>query len=51
MDCAKGINFLFTNGGRMQDYWGVGKALAADAADDRACRPPPAPAAKRSRSR
>lgn len=26
MDCAKGINFLFTNGGRMQDYWGIGKA-------------------------
>ena len=26
MDCAKGINFLFTNGGRMQDYWGVDKA-------------------------
>jgi alcohol dehydrogenase len=26
MDCAKGINFLFTNGGRMQDYWGTGKA-------------------------
>ena len=26
MDCAKGINFLFTNGGRMEDYWGVGKA-------------------------
>ena len=26
MDCAKGINFLFTNGGRMQDYWGMGKA-------------------------
>jgi alcohol dehydrogenase len=26
MDCAKGINFLFTNGGRMQDYWGHGKA-------------------------
>ncbi len=26
MDCAKGINFVFTNGGRMQDYWGVGKA-------------------------
>src|SRR5882672_5099731 len=23
MDCAKGINFLLTNGGRMQDYWGV----------------------------
>lgn len=27
MDCAKGINFLYSNGGRMQDYWGVGKAL------------------------
>ncbi|MCH8043202.1 MAG: iron-containing alcohol dehydrogenase [Planctomycetes bacterium] len=27
MDCAKGINFLYTNGGRMQDYRGVGKAL------------------------
>lgn len=26
LDCAKGINFLVTNGGRMQDYWGVGKA-------------------------
>ena len=26
MDCAKGINFLLTNGGRMHDYWGVGKA-------------------------
>jgi len=26
MDCAKGINFIYTNGGRMQDYWGVGKA-------------------------
>ena len=27
MDCAKGINFLYTNGGQMKDYWGVGKAL------------------------
>ena len=27
MDCAKGINFLYTNGGKMQDYWGVGKAI------------------------
>jgi alcohol dehydrogenase len=27
MDCAKGINFLYSNGGRMHDYWGVGKAL------------------------
>jgi alcohol dehydrogenase len=26
MDCAKGTNFLFTNGGQMKDYWGVGKA-------------------------
>lgn len=26
MDCAKGINFLYTNGGRMQDYRGFGKA-------------------------
>ena len=25
MDCAKGINFLYSGGGRMQDYWGVGK--------------------------
>ena len=27
MDCAKGINFVHTNGGSMKDYWGVGKAL------------------------
>ncbi|MEM1178438.1 MAG: iron-containing alcohol dehydrogenase [Acidobacteriota bacterium] len=26
MDCAKGINFLYTNGGQMEDYWGVDKA-------------------------
>jgi alcohol dehydrogenase len=26
MDCAKGINFLYSCGGRIQDYWGVGKA-------------------------
>ncbi len=26
MDCAKGVNFLFTNGGQIKDYWGVGKA-------------------------
>ena len=26
MDCAKGINFLLSNGGRMEDYWGFGKA-------------------------
>jgi alcohol dehydrogenase len=26
MDCAKGINFVLTNGGRMSDYKGYGKA-------------------------
>lgn len=26
MDCAKGLNFLLTNGGRMTDYIGFGKA-------------------------
>jgi len=26
MDTAKGCNFILTNGGRMQDYWGTGKA-------------------------
>ena len=26
LDCAKGINILLTNGGRMQDYLGYGKA-------------------------
>jgi len=26
MDCAKGINFILTNGGRMTDYRGYGKA-------------------------
>ena len=26
MDCAKGTNFLLTNGGRMHDYRGVGRA-------------------------
>lgn len=26
MDCAKGINFIHTNGGTMADYWGDGKA-------------------------
>ena len=28
LDCAKGINFLFTNGGSMRDYHGFGKARA-----------------------
>ena len=26
MDTAKGCNFILTNGGRMSDYWGTGKA-------------------------
>jgi alcohol dehydrogenase len=26
MDTAKGANFILTNGGRIHDYWGVGKA-------------------------
>ena len=26
MDCAKGVNFLLTNGGHMIDYKGFGKA-------------------------
>lgn len=25
LDCAKGINFVLTNGGAMRDYWGFGK--------------------------
>lgn len=29
MDCAKGINFLYSCGGQMRDYWGVGKATSA----------------------
>ena len=29
MDTAKGCNFILTNGGQMQDYWGVGKASKA----------------------
>ncbi len=28
MDCAKGANFVFSNGGKMSDYWGYGKAAA-----------------------
>ena len=26
MDAAKGTNFILTNGGRIQDYWGIDKA-------------------------
>jgi alcohol dehydrogenase len=28
MDCAKGVNFLLTNGGRMEDYRGANRASA-----------------------
>ena len=28
MDCAKGINFILTNGGQMADYRGMGHAIA-----------------------
>ena len=27
MDCAKGVNFLLTNGGKMEDYWGSNRAV------------------------
>jgi alcohol dehydrogenase len=27
MDCAKGINFIYSCGGRLHDYWGEGKAV------------------------
>ncbi len=47
LDCAKGINFLLTNGGTIGDYRGYGKAAHAAAADDRRARRPPAPAARR----
>lgn len=26
LDCAKGVNLLFTNGGEIVDYWGIDKA-------------------------
>ncbi len=29
LDCAKGINLIFTNGGSIADYWGEDKATAA----------------------
>ncbi len=28
LDCAKGINFIYSLGGKMQDYWGRNKAAA-----------------------
>ena len=50
MDCAKGINFVYSDGGRMQDYWGIGKATRADAADDRRADHGRHRAARRNRS-
>jgi alcohol dehydrogenase len=29
MDCAKGINFIYSCGGTIHDYWGIGKATHA----------------------
>src|SRR6185295_2773144 len=29
LDCAKGINFVLTNGGHIRDFWGFGKARLA----------------------
>lgn len=26
LDCAKGVNFIYSSGGEMRDYWGYGKA-------------------------
>ena len=35
MDCAKGINFILSNGGQMKDSWGVGSPNACvDACPD-----------------
>ena len=51
LDCAKGINFVLTNGGTMRDYRGFGKASEADAALDRRADDRRAPAARRSRTR
>lgn len=28
MDCAKGINFIYSCGGKLEDYWGINKATA-----------------------
>ena len=50
MDTAKGCNFLLSNGGRMEDYWGVGKAIATDAPLDRRSDHRRARAANASRS-
>src|SRR5687768_2883130 len=35
LDTAKGINFLLTNGGRMEDYRGYGKARRALRSEER----------------
>ena len=40
MDAAKGCNFVLTNGGRMSDFWGIGKAAvnAPSYCDTNHCR-------------
>ena len=35
MDCAKGINFVYTNGGTMHDYPRCREGKSTDVADDR----------------
>mgnify|MGYP003345185312 CR=1 FL=1 len=35
MDCAKGVNFILTNGGQMSDYKGIGKATKFDSVEIR----------------
>ena len=50
MDCAKGINFILTNGGQMEDYWGVRQSNQADALLPLASRQRQAPEAKPSLS-
>jgi hypothetical protein len=50
LDCAKGINFVLTNGGTMRDYWGFAKRRRR-CCHRSACRRPRVPAARRSRTR
>ena len=36
MDCAKGINLLYANGGSIEDYWGIDKAAKKGVVHDNA---------------
>ena len=51
LDCAKGINFLLTNGGDDRRLPRLRQGRDAAAADDRRSRRPPAPAARRRATR